>query len=140
MQLPDLERTSLRGEEQGPGSDTMTHGPHLNDVRTPFGQGGVRHDIYIVIGVNSDHTVIHNARMAGFFRKLQNTVELRPAGRDTKERIMRCELTLARPAGTTPLTIVTITAAPNVQDFVTAPIDVGSPFGVEGFGVSGFGN
>jgi hypothetical protein len=142
MIVPDLTRPlSVVQQAQSPeGADArvlQTFGPTTNELTNQYSRNGATHNIVSLTRVSSDVLLGHSARVAAFYRRLDETPVIDPAGRDTREQVLRAEVALRPPA---PIQVVVVAPAVAPEGVpLAAAAQLGAPFGIDGFGVGGFG-
>lgn len=142
MTIPDLTRPlSIVQQAQSPESDNartlQTFGPTANESTTQYSRNGATHNIVSLQRVSADLSLGHGARVAAFYRRLDETPVLDPTGRSTRDQVLRAELT---PRLSAPAEIVIVSpASVPVGVPLAVQVQIGSPFGIGGFGIQGFG-
>jgi hypothetical protein len=142
MTVPDLTRPlSIVQQAQSPEGDQsrrlQTFGPTANESTTQYSRNEAAHNVVTLQRVSPDLTLGHGARVAAFYRRLDESPVLDPTTRNTRDQVLRAEL---RPRVAAPgeIVIVSPAAAPAGVP-LAVPAQLGSPFGIGGFGIQGFG-
>lgn len=139
---PDLTRPiEIVEQAQSPAGDEsrklQSFGPTVNESTTQYSRNGATHNIVTLQRVSPDLTLGHGARVAAFYRRLDESPVLDPTSRNTRDQVLRAEL---RPRVAVPGEIVIVSpAAVPAGVPLAVPVQIGSPFGIGGFGIQGFG-
>lgn len=146
MFIPDLTRNiTIQQEAQGPlsegGSGFQTYGPTLNEGAADYAKGPSAHRVVVFERVSSDIATGHMARIAAFYRRLDETPDVTATGRPLKDKVLKVEKPTTVPEVQPVIEAVPLETILAAQAAVApAPTQAqGSPFGIGYFGVAGFG-
>lgn len=144
MFIPDLTRNAtIQQEAQSPlsedGSRFQTYGPTFNEGAADYAKGPSAHRVVVFDRVSSDIATGHMARIAAFYRRLDETPDITATGRPLKDKILKVEKPITAPEILPVIETIPIETILAAQAVVAPTQAQGSPFGIGYFGVAGFG-
>jgi len=81
--------TFMQTHDSGQTTEYSSIGPHINEVFTTYSYNQATHHIRFLAFVSPDILVVHQSKVAGFYRVVSANRKLDPIARDVKDQILK---------------------------------------------------
>ena len=110
----------LQTGDSGGTTEYSTIGPERNEIFTTYTYGQGTHHIRFLAYVSPDILLVHQSKVAGFYRAVSSGRTLDPIGRDVKDQLLRgSSIRIGNNTSSTTFTAATTTASASTTSAAT---------------------